>query len=425
MADSLASTRPLAYPRFVPPPPPPRLAPPPPPPPAASKTLLSPYRASLIRWRWKHLLAFGFLAFGLPESLTRTFSTDARVSELLDQALFFQIIGYLLAGMLAVHMVRKEQNGDWATLGISWDNSLRRELLTGAAFGLGLLAAFLPVSFVLQGGELRTDELVRLLVGSTSGIGLLLASVVVVIGAPLIEEIYYRGLLYEKLARRNVWVAIVVTAVLFTLAHGALLIPAILLIGFALAWQRRKHTLWYTMGAHAAWNLSILIMAGFVVLGGWSFAPVDGSYEVSFPKAWERAELPAGATRPGVSFDIAVTSATGSFVAVMRAPAIEGSATKTLERLVAFASKSGMKDVARTEIVTHPHLFDQGAEAVQVSYGIDNFQGTGVNVASHLFVMLRPGSPEAIVFNFTCPEPSCIDDGAMLDALMHDLVFTV
>ena len=39
-------------------------------------------------------------------------ATDVRVSESIDQALFFQLLGYVLAAGLAVHMVRKEQDGD-------------------------------------------------------------------------------------------------------------------------------------------------------------------------------------------------------------------------------------------------------------------------------------------------------------------------
>ncbi len=126
-----------------------------------------------------------------------------------------------------------------------------------------------------------------------------------------------------------------------------------------------------------------------------------------------------------MSCDVAVTSATGSFLGVMRTPAVGNSATKTLERMIVVGDRHGMKAIPRTVIQGHPHLFDKGAEAVNVTYGFDNFQNSGVRVASHLFVVLRPGSPTALIFNFTCPEAACVDDGGKLDELMHDLKFTV
>lgn len=344
-----------------------------------------------------------------------------RVSEFLDQALFLQIVGYVLAVMVAIHLVRREQAGDWTTLGISWDGDVRRELMTGAGFGLALLAAFFPVSFLLSGGELKVDELLRLLVGSTSGFGLVLAAVVVVIGAPIIEEIYYRGLLYEKLARRNRWVAIVVTALLFTLAHGALLIPAILLMGFGLAWQRQKHSLVYTMGAHAAWNLCVLILGLFLVLGGWGFSSPTGTYSVRFPDSWERTEIPAGAAPSGATLDVAATSSTGSFIGLATIPTIGGSAQATLERFVKTVERRGQAaGVPRTGIQGHPHLFDEGAESFQVTYGLEQ---DGVRFASHIFTMMRPGSPTTVMVTFVCPEASCLDDGAAVDELLHGLDF--
>jgi membrane protease YdiL (CAAX protease family) len=341
------------------------------------------------------------------------------VSEFLDGALYFQIIGYLLAVGLAIHMVRKVQGGDWSTLGIRWDGSQRHEVLGGALFGVLMLAAFMPISLVLTGGELKVDELMRMLVGSTSGLGLVLAAVVVVIGAPIIEEIYYRGLLYEKLARKRVWVALVVTTVLFTAAHGALLIPAILILGFGLAWQRRTKSLWYTMGAHAAWNLCVLALGLFLLVGGWDFTPPDGAYTIRFPKAWERAEIPVGVGGPA-TFDVGVTTSSGSLVSVMRMPAVDGSATATMEQLMKEMAKSPLGTAPRMGPEGHDHLFDHNAESSRVVYGIND---NGTEVAVNFFVLVRPDSPTALVLNFICPKVSCADDGAKFDEAMHALKF--
>jgi membrane protease YdiL (CAAX protease family) len=410
----------------VPPPPPPlpraTIGPPPPPPPPtfifAEGDHALPGRSTEIRWRWRHLWVFGFVAFGLPEGLAAGWVTQsARVSEFLDAALYFQVIGYFLAVLLAFYMVRNIQAGDWSTLGLSWRGSVPRELLGGGAFGLVLLAAFLPIGFLLQGGEFKVDELVRLLVGSTNGLGLALASIVVVIGAPIIEEIYYRGILYEKLARRNSTLAIVVTALLFTSAHGALLIPAILLMGFALAWRRKTRSLWYTIGAHASWNLAVLVMGAFLVLGGTAFTPADGAYTASFPRSWERMEPAPIAPHPDGRVDLAMTTANGSFIGVFRMPTVKDSTRATLKKLMAFGSSSGLPALDQMPIESHPHLFDEGADSFHVAFAMDD------TVASHLFVLRRPGSPDTLVFNLVCPRQACMDDGMKLDSTLHELDF--
>ncbi|MGH2756516.1 MAG: lysostaphin resistance A-like protein [Actinomycetota bacterium] len=358
------------------------------------------------------------MAFGLPQGLgAAMLGRSDRISEFLDAALYFQVVGYVLAVLLAFYMVRNIQGGDWGTLGLSWGGSIPLEVLKGARFGLLLLAGFLPISFLLQGGEFKIDELVRLLVGSTNGLGLALASVVVVIGAPVIEEIYYRGLLYEKLARRNIWVAIIVTAVLFTTAHGALLIPAILLMGFGLAWQRRTKSLWYTIGAHAAWNLAILLMGVFFVLGAQAFTPSDAAYSATFPRSWERMDPLPVAPLPKGSIDIAMTTPSGSFIGVFRVPTVKDSTEATLKKLMALADPNGVPGVTQMPIEGHPHLFDEGADSFHASFLAEE------DIASHLFLLRRPGSAETLVFNLVCPRQACMDDGMKLDSTLHELDF--
>lgn len=358
--------------------------------------------------------------FGLPRGLTEGLASKERLSEFLDGALFFQVVGYFLGILLITYMVRKLQKGDWSTLGISWDGQAPRELLAGAGFGALLIACFLPLSFVLAGGQFEVDGLVRLLIGSSSGLGLVLAAVVVVIGAPVIEEIYYRGILYEKLARRHAILAVVVTTLLFTAAHGALFIPAILFLGLGLAWQRRTKGLWYTMGAHAAWNLAVIVMAAFVVVGGSSFSPADGAYEIQLPRSWERIQDPSFPMEPGVTLDLAATTSSGSSLVVVRVPARKGSAVATAEKLLAEAGHQLIPGATESGVEPHDHLFDEGAESAHVAIGIS--QG-GVDVATHFFVMVRPGSSTALVFNLTCQREMCQDDGSRLDEALHQMDF--
>lgn len=420
MADTMVPKLPRGG--MPPPPPPPGYIAPRtylPPPPTAPGVVLTPIQPAGVRWKWRHLWLFGVLAFGLPQGLAEAFAPRGRVSEFLDGALYFQIVGYLLAVLLAVHMVRKLQNGDWATLGIRWDGNERREIASGALFGLLCLGVWLPISLILSGGKLEMDELMRLLVGSTNGLGLVLGAIVVVVGAPIIEEIYYRGILYEKLARRNVWLALGVTTILFTLAHGALFIPAIMLLGFGLAWQRRTKPLWHTMGAHAAWNLTVLVMGLFLILGGWEFTPSDGAYTIRLPKSWERAEIPPGVVDPAF-FDLGVTTPSGSLLSIMRMPVVGGSAQKTVESLMTELEKGELKGAPHFPPEPHDHLFDKGAESLRVVYAVED---QGMRIGVNFFVLVKPGDPNALVMNFICPEISCTDDGTKFDEALHGLRF--
>lgn len=375
-------------------------------------------KAAPLRWKWRHLWLFGALAFGLPAGLAQAWGAQETLSQTLNGALYFQIIGYLLAVGLAVYMVRHIQGGDWTTLGISRDGNIADEVLRGAGFGLLLIAAFLPITFVLA-GQVAVEGIVKVLVGATDEMGLALGAVVVLIGAPVIEEIYYRGILYEKLARRNIWLAVVVTSLLFTAAHGAILIPAILLLGFALAWKRRTKTLWYTMAAHGTWNLVVLLLAGWLLLGaGWSFTAPDQSYTVQFPRNWKEISLPAQAL-PGVKPDIAVETASGAGLVVLRVPAVGGTAEATLKRIMNAIERSN-PGLARGAVTPHPHPFDEGAEEIHVVYGTEE---NGVSVVSIVDVVLAPGASHALVFNWIGPEMSLRDEVSSIDSLFHTIDF--
>jgi uncharacterized protein len=96
----------------------------------------------------------------------------------------------------------------------------------------------------------------------------LLSAVVV---APLAEELFFRGMLYQALRRHaGTWAAILVSAVLFAAAHvlaeptwqgGALVFALILPLGAFLAWLFERHgTLAVPIAAHAAFNAITLVL---------------------------------------------------------------------------------------------------------------------------------------------------------------------
>ena len=82
------------------------------------------------------------------------------------------------------------------------------------------------------------------LFGAAHGVSFVLIAVLTVVGAPIVEECFFRGFLYRGLAAlwrdkwrgQGLWVAAVASGLLFGLAHGELLqLPGLALVGIVLA----------------------------------------------------------------------------------------------------------------------------------------------------------------------------------------------
>ena len=94
----------------------------------------------------------------------------------------------------------------------------------------------------------------------------------IILGAPMSEELIFRGPLFAAL--RGTWVgqtgAVVLTAAAWALIHGAsapwLFVFLIFIMGLLLGWLLlRFGSLWVTFAVHAAWNaLSSLAIFGGV-----------------------------------------------------------------------------------------------------------------------------------------------------------------
>lgn len=130
-----------------------------------------------------------------------------------------------------------------------------RESLLGMAFGTG----FVTLSYlilVLTGAYQVTWSPQHIV--STVGL-----AVAVSAGAAIVEELTFRGLIFQAVERLGGrWLALVVTAVLFGGLHllnpgatvwsgFAIAIEAGLLLGAAFLWRRN---LWLVIGLHFAWN---------------------------------------------------------------------------------------------------------------------------------------------------------------------------
>jgi hypothetical protein len=125
--------------------------------------------------------------------------------------------------------------------------------------------------------------------GIHHGIDLVAPLVVLGIVPGITEEIVFRGVLFRVVEDGlGTWIALVVSGLLFGLAHLAnpnatvwsslaIAIEAGLLLGMAYAWTR---SLWFCMGLHAAWNFTQGPLLGITVSGvglkGWLQASTQG-----------------------------------------------------------------------------------------------------------------------------------------------------
>lgn len=87
--------------------------------------------------------------------------------------------------------------------------------------------------------------------------------IVIVIVAPIVEELTFRGLGYSLLARYGRWTAIIGTGIAFGLAHGLVdAFPILAAFGFGLAYLRsRVDSVYPGMIVHGLFNAIALIVA--------------------------------------------------------------------------------------------------------------------------------------------------------------------
>lgn len=119
---------------------------------------------------------------------------------------------------------------------------------------------YLPFRSLIDVDDL--DEPARELADKAHGFGFLALAVVLVIGAPIVEELFFRGLLLRSLSRRfgDRW-ALAGSSFGFALAHlEGLQFPALLAVGvvFGLLAQRAGR-LGPSIFAHAAFNLVVVV----------------------------------------------------------------------------------------------------------------------------------------------------------------------
>ena len=185
---------------------------------------------------------------------------------------------------LPLSLVALFQVPQWAgTLGVTWlavrwkgnglvaDLDLRvapRDVPLGLALGTVTQLLLVPLLYfpLLRLLDRSPDDVAaeaRELTDKASGLGVLLLFVVVVLAAPVIEEIFFRGLLLRSLeARIGGAPALVVSSLLFGLAHFQWLqLPALVMFGVvAGALAQRFGLLGPAIFAHIAFNAVTVVV---------------------------------------------------------------------------------------------------------------------------------------------------------------------
>ncbi len=174
--------------------------------------------------------------------------------------IFFQSLILLIC----VHRLILRRHGlSWADLGLV---SCPRAWIRRAVFvALGLMPAVAIINAAiprLLDIPFDNPQVAALAPAGFSWPALLGMIVMGGILTPFAEEIAFRGLLYGWLRRRlGFGAAAIVSASVFAVLHGvAVLIPALTLVGLALAWiAERSGSIWPAIVTHAAFNTFMIL----------------------------------------------------------------------------------------------------------------------------------------------------------------------
>ncbi len=153
----------------------------------------------------------------------------------------------------------------WSALGLAFR---RRDVLSGLAIGVLAQAVLVPLIYVpilLLRDDLDVAAEARDLVDKADGLGVALLVLVVVVGAPVVEEVFFRGLAQRAIVRRlGRWPGLVATSLLFGLVHFQLLqFPALVAFGLVAGWLAQRdgrlgRAIWAHVGFNA-WTVGVLL----------------------------------------------------------------------------------------------------------------------------------------------------------------------
>jgi membrane protease YdiL (CAAX protease family) len=197
----------------------------------------------------------------------------ATVAATLIQGIFFVGVALVLARSVAAPR--------------AWHFGLRRSPLwrTIGWAALGMLAFYVLAAAYAAIVDPQAEQEVTEKLGADEGtLGLIAAGTMVIVVAPFVEELFFRGFFYRALrSRYSIAVAALADGVIFGVIHfgfdgadGLLILPPLALLGviFCLVYERTK-SLWAVIAMHA-FNNTIAFAATTEEYDGWQVSVVAG-----------------------------------------------------------------------------------------------------------------------------------------------------
>jgi uncharacterized protein len=231
-----------------------------------------------VRWRFGDLLlvalatiGFGALALLLlqvPGLLGSTALRDAFTARPLVASMFVGGLVYLLAALATYLVIVRRGRGSWREIGFRAPPLLPL-LLTPLIFVAQMTLIAVANLVLMQAiGQFENPQIAALTdPNGFSWINFAFVFVVGAILAPIVEEVLFRGLLYQWLrARSGVVVAVLASGALFSVVHVVpVLLPALFLVGVLLAVVfEYTRSLWIVIALHFMQN-ALAICALFLI----------------------------------------------------------------------------------------------------------------------------------------------------------------
>jgi membrane protease YdiL (CAAX protease family) len=214
-------------------------------------------------------VAVGVGLFAFFAGLHADLAGGAAPSELALTALEAAVAGTVLAGLVALAMVRRafrRPGGDAVRAAVGWRGAPRRDVVRAALLGFGLVIVFAFASAWLPVRPNGLGPLAR--AANAGGLSRLLWALLAVIVAPPTEELLFRGVLFAGFARS--WrpaTAAALTTALFVALHVTELggywpawIAIAALGALALRLRIAAGSLVPAIALHASYNLGLVLM---------------------------------------------------------------------------------------------------------------------------------------------------------------------
>jgi membrane protease YdiL (CAAX protease family) len=240
-------------------------------------------------WGWLGLAVGGFLAGQILATIFlaigaavahRKLTVVASLAEPPTWAILLQLLG-IWCGFAVAPWAASALAGTkrfFLDLGVRFRLVDVAGILVGLGGQLVVIALYAP--FLTKSSHF--DAPTKKLTGASHGVGFFFVALGTIFVAPVLEELFFRGLLFKSLARlftpsgggrgaaraAGITGAVILDGVLFGLAHGEWLqLPGLALFGMALAFiSYRTGRLGMNMVAHASFNATAIV--GLLLAGG-------------------------------------------------------------------------------------------------------------------------------------------------------------